>query len=131
MNKIIVADLELTVDNATEILRMGGPYIGDISLGSDFISKDCVLENFIYKDDSNLLFFVKANPINNYYYFTINFYNLKTKTLFEFDKEFEMLYLKEFISNNELHIYNSFNDQLGNNYYFKLEEEDFHAVPNN
>jgi hypothetical protein len=39
-----------------------------------------------------------------------------------------MLYLKEFISDNELHVYNSFNDQVGNNYYFKLDEEDFHLV---
>lgn len=86
MDKILVSGIELTIDNANEILRMGGPWVGDISLGSDLVTKDCVLENFVYKKDANLLFFVKAHRINNYYYFTINFYNSDTKTLCEFDK---------------------------------------------
>ena len=128
MHKVIISSIDLTIDNEVEILRMGGPWVGDVYLGYDLISKNCIVDNFVYKEDTKLLFFVKYNRLNDLTYFTINFYDFVSKTLYQFDKEFEMLYLKEFISDNELHIYNSFNDQVGNNYYFKLDEEDFHLV---
>ena len=128
MDKITISGIELSLDIKGEILRMGGPWIGDIYTGKDLISKDCIIDNFVYQKGTNLLFFVKYHRIHNYYYFTINFYNPETKTLYEFDKEFEMLHLKEFVSDNELHVYNSFNDQVGNNYCFKLDDEEFHVV---
>jgi len=128
MQKVIISGIELTTDNEVEILRMGGPWVGDIYWGDDLISKNCIVDNFVYKEDTKLLFFVKYNRLNDLTYFTINFYDFGSKTLYQFDKEFEMLYLKEFISDNELHVYNSFNDGVGNNYYFKLDEEDFHPI---
>jgi hypothetical protein len=39
-----------------------------------------------------------------------------------------MLYLKEFIGDNEIHVYVSFKDGVGNNFYFKLDEEEFSQV---
>jgi len=102
--------------------------VGSILIEDDLISENCILNNTLYNDDMDILFFVKCHRLNNYYWFTLNFYNFKSKTGYEFCKEFEMLYLKEFISENEIHIYESFNDRAGNNYYFKLDEEEFYEV---
>ena len=108
---------------------MGGPFIGDVSIGDDLMSKDCLLDNFVYKEEMNLLFFVKYHKINYYQYFTINFYNLDTETVYEFDKEFEKLYIGEFISKNELEIYPAFHDGLKNlQQIFNLDEEDFQEI---
>ena len=128
-NILDILGIKIRINDKAERLPKAELLVGEMFMGDDLISDDCILDNTIYNEALNLLFFVKAHRINYYYYFTINFYNPETKTLCEFDKEFEMLYLKEFISDNEIHVYNSFNDQVGNNYYFKLDEEDFHVVP--
>ena len=128
-NILDILGIKITINDRNERMPKTGVSIGAMFMEDNLISDNCVLDNTIYNETLKLLFFVKAHRINNYYYFTINFYNPETKTLYEFNKEFEMLYLKEFVSDNELHVYNSFNDQVGNNYYFKLDEEDFRVVP--
>ncbi|HJP62363.1 MAG TPA: hypothetical protein VJ844_02920 [Mucilaginibacter sp.] len=126
--KVLISGIELTIVNAAEALRMAGPFIGDVYVGETLISKNCIVENFLLQPNSNNIFYVKYHTINQFGYFSINFFNLEIKTAFEFYKEFQMLYLKEFSSENEIHIYESFNDSAGNNYYFKLDEEEFYRL---
>ncbi|MGZ3750214.1 MAG: hypothetical protein ACXVB0_20665 [Mucilaginibacter sp.] len=129
MNKILISGIELTTTNEGEILRMGGPWVGDVSIGTDLISKDCNVDNFLYNQDLNLLFFVKYHQINYYQYFTINFYNISTKTVYEFEREFDMVHLGEFKSKNELEIYPAFHDKFKNiQIIFNLDDEDFSQV---
>ena len=128
IRNIFVSGIEISCSNESEILRFGGPWKGDISIGEELISKDCLIDNLLYQKRSNLLFFVKYHHLNAFQWFTLNFYDLKAKTNFEFYHEFGMLYLKDFISENEIHVYESFNDKAGNNFYFKLDEEEFHLL---
>ncbi|HTD39478.1 MAG TPA: hypothetical protein VK671_02575 [Mucilaginibacter sp.] len=109
---------------------MGGPWIGDISIGDDFISKDCVVDNFVYKEDMSLLFFVKYHIISKrYWYFSINFFNIDTKVNYEFTNEFDMVHIGSFISKDELEIFHAFHDKNEHRRrVFKLDEEDFHLV---
>lgn len=119
----------MTITNPREILKIGGPYVGDIYVEEKLISTDCVLENFLFDKELRLLFFVKFHQINFYQFFTINFYNPDSDTRFEFETEFEMLYLRSILNKNELEIYTSFTD-----YYpekrliFSLDSEEFHKV---
>lgn len=128
--KISIFGVELTIANAAETHRMAGPFIGDVYINETLISQNCVVDNFLLQPSGNNIFYVKFHP-EEYGYFSINFFNLETKMAFEFDKEFEKLYLKEFSNENEIYIYKSFNDQVGNNYYFKLDEEEFYQVESN
>lgn len=127
-NILDILGIKITLTNKEELATMGEVVIGAMFIEDDLISDNCILENTFYKKDMNLLFFVKFHTLNSYAYFTINFYDFSSKGLFQFYKEFDMVYLKEFMSSNELHIYQSFNDKVGNNYYFKLDEEDFYQV---
>lgn len=131
MQKIIISGIELTIDSYNQILGMGGPWIGSVSIGTDFISKDCLIDNFVYKEDMNLLFFVKFQLVSKYsWYFSINFYNINSKTIYEFDRTFNMVYLGEFRSKNELEIYPAFHDSFKNTQIiFNLDEEEFSQIP--
>lgn len=128
--KITIDSVELAIGNEVEILRMGGPWTGDIYIGADLVSKDCLSDNFVYEKEMNLLFFVKFNKVSkDKWYFSINFYNIETRELYEFDKIFDMVYLGEFIDKSTLEIFNSFNNTLDNKrLIFNLDEEEFHRV---
>ncbi|MGF7081174.1 hypothetical protein [Mucilaginibacter sp. UYCu711] len=128
--KIIVQGLDLTISNANQILNMGGPWIGDISLGTDFISKNCIVDNFVYQENTSRLFFVKYNNVSKYsWYFSINFYNLKSKTIFEFDRVFDMVHLGRFTNDVKLEIYPAFHNQFEDKKeIFNLDEEDFSTI---
>jgi hypothetical protein len=128
--KISIADIELTITNQDQILNMGGPGIGDVAIDNDLISKDCILDNFVYNEDLHLLFFVKYNRVSKYqWYFSINFYNVEAKTLYEFDKVFDMVYLGKFISKNELEIFHAFHGEFANTKsIFNLDEEEFEQI---
>lgn len=130
MHKVIVSGIELTVDNENEILRMGGPWIGDVYIGNDLISKGCLIDNFVYQENMNLLFFVKFNKVSKYqWYFSINFYNIDSKMVCQFDHIFDMVWLGKFFSKNELEIYRAFHNKSENRReVFKLDEQDFHVV---
>jgi hypothetical protein len=124
-----ISGIELTVINAKERLGMGGPYTGDVFIKNKLISIDCLMNNFVYQENTKLLFFVKYHHINHYQYFTINSYNLINDSLYEFYREFSMVYIKQFLTANELEIFLAFHDKLiDRKQIFNLDEEDFQQI---
>ncbi len=124
-----ISGIELTTTAPEEIMGMGGPYVADLYMGKQLISKNCIAGNFIYERDTKLLFFVKHHLTGNYHYFTINFFNETHNCVFEFVREFDMVYIKEFVGPNELKIYHAFHDNTESaKLVFKLDEEDFNEV---
>lgn len=129
MTTTLPSGIQITEKNANEILSMGGPYIGTVSIGDAVISDDCVLGNYVETDDFRALFFIKFHKINSYQYFTINFYNQETKATFEFQREFDMLYLGRFLGKNELEIYPAFHDKFPEKkLIFDIDKEQFKLV---
>jgi|GEM_PF-2759692 len=125
-DKINVSGIELTMTNPQERLSMGGPYTANLYIGTEFISVDGVCDNFVFQEDTELLFFVKYHQINRYKYFTINFYNIRKKCLFEFNREFDMVHLGAFLNKTQLYIYRAFHDKFESlKRIFNLDEEDF------
>lgn len=53
MHKVNLSGIEPATENGREILRMGGPWIGDVDSGDDAISKNSIVDNFICKEDTN------------------------------------------------------------------------------
>src|SRR5579862_6362624 len=125
--KATVSGLELTIENAGQILNMGGPWIGNVWLGAYFISHDCIVDNFVYLKESGCIFFVKYHLVSKYsWYFTLNFYNVNTKSIYEFKLVFNMVYLGEFVAKNKLKIYNAFHGRFENtSLILDLDEEEF------
>lgn len=111
MRNVNISGLEITINNALQIINMGGPYIGTISLGNRIIAEDCILDNFLYRDDLKKLFFVKYHVVNHEWCFTINFFSIDENQEFEFTRIIKMVYLKQFLSANELEFFNAFHDK--------------------
>jgi len=110
-------------------MRIGGPYVCNLYLGHKLISTGCVVDNFVYQEQTKLLFFVKHHLIGDYHYFTINFYNVDTDTAFEFLRQFDMVFIKQFITPKELEIYRAFHDKfLSSRLIFNLDDEDFEKI---
>src|ERR1700761_7569459 len=105
MNETIVAGVKISISNAREILHMAGPWIGDISINGDNAIADCIVDNFVFHEKRKLLFFITNHVLNNCDYFRVNFYSLDLKQDFQFDREFDAIYLKQFINDNELEIF--------------------------
>ena len=119
----------ITEENASEIMRMGGPYVGSISIGNSVISDECVLGNYTESDDLRLIFFVKHHQVNSYHYFTINFYNREANKAFEFDREFDMVHLGAFLGKTQLVIYPAFHDKFPERkLIFDIDKEKFNLV---
>lgn len=123
---IIVSGLELTIPKAEERLRMGGPYTGDTFLDSELIAKDCVVDNFVYQENTGFLFFVKYHDLN---YFTINFYDVNNKKEYEFDRQFSIVHIGHFVSDTKLQIYPAFHAEFKNIVQiFDFDQENFTLV---
>jgi len=129
MEKLKVSEIELTITNAEERLGFGGPFTGDVFIQKKHISVDCLLNNFVYNADSKLLFFVKYHRINDYQYFTINFYRLDDDMVYEFYKEFDIIHITQFLNTNELEIFLAFHDKsIDKRQIFYLDDEDFRRI---
>jgi len=131
MTTTLPSGVAITEENANEIMRIGGPYVGTISIDNSLISYECVLGNYIESDDLRLIFFVKHHQVNSYHYFTINFYNRETNTAFEFDREFDMVYLGAFLGKTQLAIYPAFHDKFPEReLIFDIDKEKFNSITN-
>lgn len=120
-------ELNVSFLNPSQILNMGGPWIGDMYINDTLIIKDCVLDNYLYSAKLNSLYFVQYHLISRYYwYFSISFIDLEDNTVFKYDKEFDMLYLNEFISDYELEIFRAFHTQnLSTRAVFNIYKEPY------
>jgi hypothetical protein len=132
MEKSSVSKYQLTSANDCQIISMGGPYIGDVMFEGKVISEGGISDNYVYKEDSGLLFFVKYHRISKWQknnYFTINFYNINNNKVYEFDRKFDMVHIKQFISSSELEIFRAFHDQyLSKREIFNLDDEELTEV---
>jgi hypothetical protein len=123
-----ILGIKITLNRREEFATASEVTLGSMFIGDDLISENSILDNTLYNESLEVLFFIKYNCLNYYQWFSVNFYDFKSKTTYQFYREFEMLYLKEFIGDNEIHVYVSFKDGVGNNFYFKLDEEEFSQV---
>jgi hypothetical protein len=133
MHKVSISGIELMLDNGCEIRHIGGPYICDAYLNNKQIIKQALADNFVY-DPSNSpdkLFFVQYHKVNQYVYFTINFYQFSTGSIFEFTREFEKIFIRSAINDHELEVINSFYDNPGlTGLSFNFNEEDVEIIQN-
>jgi len=121
-----IAGLELTLDNAREVIHMGGPFICDVWLNDKLIVRKCLCENFVYDSARDYLYFAQYHKVNHYQYFTINFYQPTTSLTFQFSREFRMLYLGALLNDHEMEIYFASHDKLPQSkFVFNFDNEDF------
>lgn len=121
--------MKFAIVGAQEVLRMSGPYVGTLLKDGNTVSNNCVADNFVFYESKRLLFFVKYHVVNYYKYFTINFYKVDDDAVFEFEREFDMLYLGEFVDAAELEIYRAFHDKFSSNKeIFNIDKEEFTLI---
>ncbi len=106
-----ISGIELTMANGQEIMHMGGPYTCTLYIGDKFIADDCLSDDFILKDENNL-FFVKGHLDKKGWHFTISYYSFEDDCIYEYLRDFPMLYIKQFITDKTLEIYHSFHDKI-------------------
>ena len=130
MSKLPITGIDIKVTDTDQVLNMGGPWIGDLLVNEKFVSDNCIVDNFVFDEKRQLLFFIKFHVITKFYfYFTINFYNIGYNTVFEFEREFSMVYLKQLINENGLEIFNAFHGQnLQRRDLFCLDSENFYSI---
>lgn len=101
-------------NNPTQIINMGGPWVGVLFIRELKIMDNVIIDNQFYSKDDDRLYFVRYHKISRWEkdnYFTINYFNLSTNKLYMFDMKFEMVFLKEISNSSELIYYEAFHDR--------------------
>lgn len=123
--------MKIEFAKAKQILNMGGPWIGDLMIDGKLISKDCLIDNYIIDSPNSKLYFVKyrsTTGMMNGVFFTINFFLFKEDKLFEYEKQFKILFIKQ-IMDGKMEIFEAFHDKLDKfKEYFDLVSEKFRIV---
>jgi hypothetical protein len=129
---MILSGLEITIEDAHQIINMGGPWIGKLYIDSVLIAEDCIVDNFVFNEQWKSLFFVKyhhAVKSTKKNYFTINFYQTDNRTVYQFEKVWAIVYLDMFLTANKLQVHHAFHNKIiTNRGIFDLDEEDFRAL---
>jgi hypothetical protein len=101
------------VDDAYQILNMGGPYVGTLGCNGKVISQNCIADNLLSDDQNERLYFVKYHSLTKWrsgVYFTINCYDSKLGQIYESKEMFNIIFLKQFLSGNKIEILEAFYD---------------------
>lgn len=106
-----VQEKDIKFENPNQIINMGGPWVGNLFLNGVFITSNVNIDNVVCKPSGSQVFFVKYYDISkwqNKNFFTINFLDLISNLLYEFERKFDKVFLGEFKNDNELEIYSAF-----------------------
>jgi hypothetical protein len=109
------AKANIKFQNVTQIINMGGPWIGDLYIDDELIDNNVIIDNVVYRQDLKSLFFVKYHRISKWQinnYFTINSWDSVQNLKKESEDKFDMLYISEGRNNEELLVYKAFHDKV-------------------
>ncbi|WPU92474.1 hypothetical protein SNE25_24405 [Mucilaginibacter sabulilitoris] len=127
MRYTIISGLVFSITNDRQVVNMGGPVIGTLSFNDKKISDDCIVDNLVLDQLRKRLFFIKNHSTSKWrsgIYFTIAFYELEGGEISEFARHFDILYLKKFINETQLEIFNALHDKnLDRRAIFDVENE--------
>jgi len=114
MEELIIKNKAVKFNSPTQIINMGGPWVGVLFIGELKIMVDVIIDNLFYSKEDDRLYFVRYHKISKWEkenYFTINYFDLSTNKLYMFDMKFEMVFLKEINNSSELIYYEAFHDR--------------------
>lgn len=114
MKELMIENKVIKFESPTQIINMGGPWVGIFFIGELKIMDDVIIDNIFYSKEDNRIYFVKYHKVSRWEkenYFTINYFDLSTNNLYMFDMKFEMLFLKEISNSSELIYYIAFHDR--------------------
>jgi hypothetical protein len=114
MEDLIINGKVIKFINPDQIINMGGPWVGELMIGDDKIMDNVIIDNTIYDVHQNRLYIVKYFNLSKWQhknYFSICYLDLFTDKIYVIDLKFEMIFIKEIYSSNELIYYEAFHDQ--------------------
>jgi len=113
---------------------IGGPINGNLYQDDLLISTDALLYIMVHDKDNNIIYFVKFHKVDKRfsgpYFFTINFFNLASKKVYEYKHRFSWVFLGNLLPGNVLEIYDKYPDQvfIEKQRFFNLSEEEYVAI---
>jgi len=113
MIELIIKSKVVKFNNPTQIINMGGPWVGVLFIGDFKIMDNVIIDNLFYSKEDDKLYFVRYHKISKWgkeNYFTICYFDLSTNKLYMFDMKFEMVFIKEININSDLIYYEAFHD---------------------
>lgn len=129
MNELIINNEIIKFENPTQVVNMGGPWVGDLWIGNTVVMDEVIMNNLVYSSQLHKLFFIKYNIKSRWQkdnYFTIHYLNTLNKTVFVYKEGFKKVYIDKVIDKSTLVIYNSFNNcDLRLKAILPIEADDF------
>jgi hypothetical protein len=115
MQNFDISGKKVMFDNEEQVINMGGPYIGTLSIDDKLISDNCIVDNLVFDETKQRVYFVKYHSTSKWMsgtFFTINFHDFRQDMVYQYVKTFKTLYLSGLCGDNEMEIFNAFHSQI-------------------
>jgi hypothetical protein len=115
MQNFDIPGKKVMFDNEEQIINMGGPYVGTLSIDDKLISDNCIVDNLVFDETKQRVYFVKYHSTSRWIsgtFFTINFQNLDQDVVYQYEKRFKTVYLDSLSGNDEMIIFEAFHNQI-------------------
>ncbi len=106
--------LNIKFNNPNQILGMGGPWIGDLSIQNKQISQNVIIDNIILDKNLRRVYFIvykKASKWVKKNYFLVRYLDINTNKIFEFENQFNMIFIHEIDTAKKLVYYDAFHGE--------------------
>ena len=97
----------VSFQNPTQIINMGGPWIGDLFIDKIFIQNNVLIDNIVFQPEWNKIFF--TNFENSLFF--VNYINLKNTYIYKYFKSFDIVNIDRQIDENTFSIYHAFHNK--------------------
>ncbi|OCX50386.1 hypothetical protein BEL04_21620 [Mucilaginibacter sp. PPCGB 2223] len=130
--ELVLPKYGLHMEDAGQIINMGGPYVGSLYFEDELLSLNCVADNLLIDEQNRRVYFVKYHARTEWgdpLYFTVNYYCINEDRIFESVRGFDTLYIKPSYSTAVIKVFHGFHDQSPvKNSKFNLLKENFFEV---
>ena len=115
MSEYLFEDRVVRFENPEQIIGMGGPWIGDLFVENELLSKNVLLDNLYFCQSRRRLYFIKYHLVSKWQkdnFFRLNFCDFgNERRVFEYDFNFDIIYMEEISNLDELIYFRAFHNR--------------------
>ena len=104
-------------ENRTQIMNMGGPWIGELHIENEIKIDNVILDNLYFNSNLHKLYFVRYHPVSKWQkdnFFNVYCLDWKNDSLCRYDMKFEMIYIESVSDDGELIYFKALHDKNPN-----------------
>jgi len=114
MNSQLVLGKSIVFDFPTQIINIGGPWVGTLVIDQKVIADSVLVDNLYPNPKTEKLYFIRYHDVSKWQknnFFFVYFIEIESGEMYMYDLKFEQIFIDNISSDNEMTYFEAFHNK--------------------